>query len=94
MRTLNLTHLTLPPAALILAVSGSVTAQKGSGCRALMLAAMHGDLAWVDHLIEGGAQVNLKTHDGAPPLDRARLLEPTEVVEARLAAGAKEGGGR
>jgi len=69
-----------------------VNAQEGSGWTALMLAAMNGDLACVNHLIEGGADVNLETNDRESPLDRARLLERTEVVEALLAAGAKEGG--
>jgi ankyrin repeat protein len=71
--------------------------QEENGWTALMFAAMHGDLASVNHLIEAGCDVNLKTNDGESPLERARKVQQAGlgrdgdyegVIAALVAAGA------
>jgi ankyrin repeat protein len=55
-----------------------------------MTAAMYGNLALVQLLVEAGAEVNARSTKGDSALDIARLLRQEKVAEFLQAAGAEE----
>ena len=71
---------------LCLAVMG--TAKGEDGMMPLHDAALAGDVAAIEALLAGGANVNAKDEDGFTPLHSAALAGHPAAIEALLAGGA------